>query len=580
MENNKYVFVVLTLLCVMVYANSLDVPFYFDDYSYIAENPFIRSFGAVFDRDLIARTPLYQDINNSVVSRPLLFLTFAFNFVLHQNSVAGYHLINIAIHLVNACLMYILILMAGALFSTVAAVPDTGFEIKSVARRIGFFTAALFVVHPVMTNAVTYIFQRTASLATLFYLLTIVSYARCRLSSAKLAAVLWYLLAIVMCCAALKSKEIAYTLPLMLIAFDAIFCSGSLRGRSLRLVPFLLCAGVLFFSMDGGIGADMISPHDGQQPSIQQVVSFAKASPLKYLTTQFTTNPNSTSIVSMSPLEYLVTQFRVMVTYQRMLLVPVGLNFIHDYPFYRSLSEPAVLCSLALHLLILSSGVFFLRSYRLSGKDSFVPRLALFGIVWFYLSLAMECGIIPMDDLLLEHRMYLPAFGFLAATVCLLILATEKLLGNFRPLRMLLVAAIMVFAILTVLRNEQWRNPLLFWQDALAKSPGKKRIHAYLGNVYRDRGNIQKSLLEYKLAFSGDYPYAEDHRMLGDMFLENGMYQDAVDEYRAVLRITPDNQAVRSLLEKSISLLEIKIRGGRIPGGASSKPVFGRESVR
>jgi len=545
---NKYVYAFLGMLCVIVYANSLDVPFYFDDYAYIVENPFIRTFAGVFDKDLMVRTPLYEDIKNCVISRPLSYLTFACNFTIHQTSVTGYHLLNIAIHLVNAYLVHALILLTHSLYLAKAPLADRTPETRVVVQRVAFLVAVLFAVHPVMTNVVTYIFQRMASLATLFYLLTMVLYARFCLAGRIAARSSWYLLSLVTCIAAIKSKEIAFTLPLMLMVYDGFFCRGTIREFAKRLAPFLVCAVVAFAVVDGGVGAGKIS-QSSSQPSIQQVVSFAKTSPMKYLTTQFVTNPNSTSIVSMSPMEYLFTQFRVVVTYQRMLLLPVGLNLVHDYPFYRSFSEPAVLLSFGLHLLILSSALYLFRlSGSLPATNAFMYRLAAFGIVWFYLGLAMECSIIPMDDLLLEHRMYLPAIGLLAAVVSLLILVSRRWIHGTLSVNTFFAVIIVLFSILTVHRNEQWRDPLVFWQDALAKSPNKKRIHGYIGNVYRDRGEMPKALQEYRLMLANDFRYGQDHFELGELLLENGMYKDAVEEYLTALKIRPDKLFIHARL--------------------------------
>lgn len=548
-----YVYFVLGLLCAVVYGRTLSAPFYFDDYTFIVENPFIYSLTGIFDKELIARTAADEVLKNSIPARPVAYLSFAINYAIHQTAVNGYHLVNIVIHLVNTCLVYAFILLAYRCYSMRDSGSSVPAEGGCSAGWVAFFTAALYAVHPVMTSAVTYIIQRMASLATLFYLLTMVSYACCCLSRGKAVRAKWYLLSIAACFAALKSKEIAFTLPLMLTVFDGIFCSGSIRERFIKLAPFMLCAVAVF--VIGGSGGPPL-PIGSEKPSIQQVVAFAAQSPGKYLTTQFVTNSNATSIISMSPLEYLFTQFRVMVTYQRMLLVPVGLNLVHDYPFYRSISEPGVLLSLVFHLLILSSAVYLFRlSSTSSARDVFMLRLAVFGIAWFYLSLAMESGIIPMDDLLLDHRMYLPAFGYFVTVVTLLHLAAQRCKSGDMPLNVLLAVVILVFATLTVLRNEQWRDPLVFWQDSLAKAPNILRIHAYIGNVYFDRGDMPQALQEYKRAFSGNYPFWQDHVALGGMFFEKGFYRDAVDEYLAALKNSSDKPSVYSRLAEAYHML-------------------------
>lgn len=549
--NNRYVFACLCLLCVVVYANSLSVPFYFDDYSYIVQNPFIRTIGGIFDKDLITRTPLYDDVKSSVITRPLSYLTFALNYAAHQTSAVGYHFVNILIHITNSCLVYTLILLTFSLYSA----KDKSTENKALVHKIAFFSAAIFAVHPVMTNAVTYVVQRMASLATLFYLLTVVLYARSHLSGGKTARVTWYLLSLASCVAAMKSKEIAYTLPLMLVVYDGMFCRSTILDRFKKLLPFLLCALVVVM-LRGGVDSGQTVSKSNEQPSTTEVINFAKKSPLKYLNTQFVTNPNSTSIVSMSPLEYFYTQLRVVVTYQRMLLLPVSLNFVHDYPFYRSFSEPAVMLSIGIHLLILSSGFYLLRLSGSSvGDHAFALRLVVFGICWFYLTLLMECGLIPMDDHILEHRMYLPAFGFIVAVISLLQTAVRRFATVTLPLNIILLVTIMIFSVLTILRNEQWRDPLAFWQDALSKSPNKHRIHGYMGNVYRDRGDMPKALQEYRLMLANSFRYGQEHFGLGEELLINGFYRDAIEEYLIALKIRPDKTFIHGRLAEAYQML-------------------------
>lgn len=565
--NNRYVFACLCLLCVVVYANSLFVPFYFDDYSYIVQNPFIRTIGGIFDNDLITRTPLYDDVKSSVLTRPLSYLTFALNYAVHQTSVVGYHLVNVLIHLINAYLVYILILLTFSLYSA----EDITTENKVSVKIIAFFSAAIFAAHPVMTNAVTYVVQRMASLATIFYLLTVVSYARSHLSGGKTARVTWYILSILSCVAAMESKEIAYTLPLMLVVYDSMFCRSTILECFKRLLPFLLCALVVVM-LRGGVDSGQAVSNSNVPPSTTEVIDFAKKTPLKYLNTQFVTNPNSTSVVSMSPLEYLYTQFRVVVTYQRMLLLPVSLNFVHDEPFYRYFSEPAVMISLGLHLLILSSGIYVFRLSESSAGDyAFTLRLTVFGICWFYLTLVMECGLIPMDDHILEHRMYLPAFGFIVAVISSLQMTARRFTCVKLPLNMILVATIMIFSVLTILRNEQWRDPLAFWQDALSKSPSKHRIHGYIGNVYRDRGDMPQALREYRLMLAKNFRYGQEHFGLGEELLKNGFYRDAIEEYLIALKIRPDKTFIHGRLAEAYQMLGEE----RLAGEARRKAELG-----
>jgi predicted Zn-dependent protease len=127
---------------------------------------------------------------------------------------------------------------------------------------------------------------------------------------------------------------------------------------------------------------------------------------------------------------------------------------------------------------------------------------------------------------------------------------------------MFLVAVIILFAVLTVLRNEQWRDPLVFWTDALAKSPDKKRIHGYIGNVYRDRGDMPAALKEYRLMLANDFRYGQDHFGLGEELLQNGFYREAVEEYLVALKIRPDKTFIYQRLAEAYGLLGDEQRAG------------------
>lgn len=540
----------LTLIAALVaicYFRTVGVPFYFDDYTYILGNPFIRTLWGVFDHEAILQTDVLIDVRNSVLSRPLTYFSFALNYFVHQDGVAGYHLVNILIHIINACLVYILIATLPSFRSDHAA---DGVPRKISVSSTALYCAALFAVHPVMTSCVTYITQRMASFGAMFFLLSVVGYFRAGLDSGRAKKTLWYVVSLIACAMAMKVRETSFMLPFVLLTADAVYHEGSARKRFARLLPYFCVLFLVVATLKGTDNTwDILKQNAG--PTTLEVLKVARSSPLEYLSTQFYTNPNMTSIVSMSPYEYLVTQFRVIVTYQRMLLVPVGLNFVHDYPFYRSLSEPVVLVSLLFHLAVLCGAVMLLRrSHYASGEKIYLYQLAAFGIFWFYLCLAMESSIIPMDDLMLEYRMYLPAFGFLTACVALMQAWAEPKL-----FRGVVVPVVIVFIVLTLYRNEQWRDPLLFWKDALAKSPNKQRIHGYIGNVYRSRGDMLNALMEYRLMLANDRRYGQEHFGLGEELLKNGLYREAVDEYLVALKIRPDKTFVYSRLAEAYRLL-------------------------
>jgi hypothetical protein len=221
----------IALLGLLAYSNTFDVPFTFDDFENISENPIIKDFNHFIEPSTAGGYKKYAALK----SRYMGYLTFALNYRAHGLDVRGYHAVNLAIHIVNALLVYWLVVLT---FRT-PFMKDSQF--RDYAGYIALFSALLFVAHPVQTQAVTYIVQRLASLATLFYLLAIALYVKCRLCGAlsSRSAVL-YALALISAVLAMKTKETAFTLPVMVALYEVLFFGGSPRKRFLYVLPLVL----------------------------------------------------------------------------------------------------------------------------------------------------------------------------------------------------------------------------------------------------------------------------------------------------------------------------------------------------
>jgi hypothetical protein len=191
-----------------------------------------------------------------------------------------------------------------------------------------------------------------------------------------------------------------------------------------------------------------------------------------------------------TPLDYLLTQCVVIPRYLALVMVPVGQNIDHDVAVERTLA-PAVVGGIVFLVALLAFGVYGLRRWPVIG----------FGIVWMFIALSVESSMLPIRDVMVEHRMYLamPGLALAAATV---------FAWGFSRRRSAVVAVggavIAILAVLTVLRNEVWRTPLSLWQDALAKSPGKARVHTNLGMALQTSGEWQKAIDHYCRALELD----------------------------------------------------------------------------
>jgi tetratricopeptide (TPR) repeat protein len=491
------------LIAALIYSNTFSASFHFDDVPNITDNPRIKH---------IAH---YLDFSGS---RYFGFLSFALNYHFGGLSLFGFHLVNLLIHITNGVLVYWLIRL---LFQSPRLSPNPAFA--PAAPVIALCTALLFVVHPVQTQAVTYIVQRFASLATLFYLLTVVCYLRWRLNPPdKNRRHLWYAAAFLATIMAMKTKEITFTLPFMLLLVEFVAFGPPGRKQWIGLIPFFLTLPVIPLSRPGAMG-------EGEVGLARQTMDISR-------------------------MDYLFTEFRVIVTYLRVLVLPVNQNLDYNYPVSHSLFEPAVFLSFLFLAALGATAIFLLFSSRCETD----PRLRLigFGILWFFLTLAIESSIIPIRDVIFEHRLYLPSVGFWLA-------ATTALFGFFPrwrvPVAIGVGILIVLFSIATYQRNRIWQDEFSLWSDVVKKRPNKVRGYLSLGVAYKAIGQIDQAIQEYKTAIALQPDFADAHNNLGVAYKEMGKYDDAIAEYKTALSIDPGLAMAHNNLGETLDKL------GRIP---------------
>jgi len=259
---------------------------------------------------------------------------------------------------------------------------------------------------------------------------------------------------------------------------------------------------------------------------------------------------------------YLFTQFRVLVTYLRLLFLPIRQNLLYDYPISQSLWELPTLASLLLLIAIFILGIRLFSKYRLLS----------FSIFWFFISLSVESSIIPIRDVIFEHRLYLPLFGFSLFLISSLFLILRD---KSRPILIvtLILTLIAVYSTLTYKRNFIWRDELTLWNDVVEKSSNNARPYNNRGvfylkkekytqafvdfnqalrlnpnsaGAYNNRGNAYFYKNEYDKAFL-DYnralmisPFLEDaYYNRGNLYLRKGEYNAAILDYNQAIKISP-----------------------------------------
>lgn len=529
-EQSPYHILLIAIIGLLAYSNTFTVPFHFDDTPNIVENPIIKDLRYFAAPASLKGLQSYDALKNRFIG----YFSFALNYQLHGLDVTGYHIVNLAIHITNALLVYWLILLT---FSTpyFASRQDSATCRPSnntwPASLIALFSALLYVSHPVQTQAVTYIVQRFASLATMFYLLSLVSYVKWRGSffltlnpeldthrlkpaATRFTSVLWYIASLVSAVFAMKTKEIAFTLPVIIVLYELMFFEGTIKKRALWLVPILLTLLIIpltLISMAKPIGA--IISDAGEATRLES---------------------------TLSRWEYLFTQFRVIVTYIRLVILPINQNLDYDYPSYHSLLEIEVLLSFLFLAAFIALAAYL--TYRSHRGDPFL-RLAGFGILWFFITLSVESSIMPIRDVMFEHRLYLPSAGAFLAITQLTFTGVGAVRGKWPWRRAAIVPTFMlIIALLTgaaYSRNSVWRNELRLWSDVVTKSPQNARGHCSLGDALEDDGQTSKAIEHYRVALQLNPSYGEARSNLGYSYLAIGQRDQAIEQFQAALILTP-----------------------------------------
>ncbi len=452
----------LAAAIVATYANSFSGPFIFDDRGTILDNDTLE--------DLSSSRVLAPPHETSVAGRPIANLSFALNYAVGGREVGGYHAVNLAIHVLCAL------------------------AVLGIARRTNVppgaavAIALLWALHPLGSEAVDYLTQRTESLMALFYLTTL--YSAIRAADTAGGRVFWACAAVAACGLGMATKETMVTAPLIVVLYDRVFLYPSFReaARHRRglyaglATTWLLLAG-LIWSGPRSLSAGFTS-HDADVP------------------------------------RYVLNQAVMIVRYLRLAVWPRDLVLFYGWPL--ALSLRSVLPQMMAVVALLALSVWALwRSPRLGFLAAFVV-----------LTLAPTSSIMPIaTEVGAERRMYLPLVGLTAIAVI-----TFHRLVTPPPLR---AAALIVAAVLlaagTVARNTEYRSSLRLAETTAARwpSPG---AHTMYGTELAAAGRLPEAEGELRAAVA-DYPPARYY--LGTVLVAEGRPGDAVDHFKSFIAVEP-----------------------------------------
>lgn len=470
--------VILLLAGALLYGHTLSFPFVFDDHIYLVENPLVRSIQSfAFNGDFVEfstlskRMGLDPDISTNMILRPVTYFTFYVNYIADGMKPRGFRAVNIVIHCANAVLVF------WVLLNLLHRSRKSGSLTAASESFIAFLAALLFLAHPLQIESVTYIVQRFTSLSAFFYLFTLLTYQIAWSSANATTAAFFRWTSVLGMIVGLFTKESLFTLPIMLLLLDWLVVGIPLKVVWKRTLPYFLCLPVI--------------------PALILLTSWAQQSGNASVAAALNiTNPYPDPNYQY---HYALTQLSVVLTYLRLALLPVGLNLDWQYPLSQSLFHWRVVGSIAMITGIVGGAWF---SYARRPEDA-RRSLIFVSVLWFFVTLADSSSVIPLPDLMVEHRCYIATIGAFAALACGVDLARtwlaeRSVLRHLTPA----CAGVWVLALMaaTVARNEVWRSEITNWSDAAAKSPGKFRPVMNLGVARCEQGKPYEGMACFRKA--------------------------------------------------------------------------------
>jgi tetratricopeptide (TPR) repeat protein len=501
----KYFSILLlfTVLGFGVYSNTLDVPFYFDDINNIVENPHIRITKVSVDQLKNAGLKGYAS------SRPIGNISFALNYYFHKHELKGYHIVNLSIHIITAVFLYFFINIT---LNNPLLLPKYNHR-----EAIALIAAIIWLVHPLHTQSVTYIVQRFNSMAAMFYMLSFLLYVKGRLASEKDKRWLLYSSSALAGIMALGSKENAALLLFFIFLYEWYFFQDLDQDWFKRHLKYIFGI-IILFSLIALI-------YMGKSP-------IAKLKSINdYAHNEFTLT------------ERVLTQFRVLIHYLSLLVYPnpSRLNVDYDFQLSHSLTDP-ITTLLALAAIAGLVGLAFITAKR--------ERLLSFCILWFLGNLAIESSVIPLA-IIFEHRTYLPSM-----LVWLLVVSLGYRYIEFKQVGIALACVVItVFSLWTYQRNNVWKDPVVFWEDCVEKSPQKARPRYNLGLALANQGKIEEAISHYSEALRIKPNYVAAHNNLGQALADLGRLKGAVKHFSEALRINPNNHKAHNNMGNALTSL-------------------------
>ena len=473
----KYFIILLVIVGFALYANTFSNRMFWDDNESILNNQFIKNwqyFPKYFSENIIAGAGLLSNY-----WRPVLLMVFSLEWHLWGDWSVGYHFVNMSFHIIDALLLFLILFY---IFRN---------------RGLAFFTALIFLVHPLQTEAVTYVSGLGDSLSVFFILLGILFYLK---NKTYFSSLIMYVLA-------LMSKETAIVMPVFIFLADflildqqQISLKEKLKKIAKKIWPFFVLAGIYIL---------------------------LRATVLNFVNT-FNLY-NEANVFTSHFYVRLFTFFRVLLVYLGLLFWPFNLHMERSVAIATSLDS----CS------VIFGGLIFLGLLILAFlKFKKFPILS-FGIFWFFIGLAPVSNLlIPISGLIYEHWLYLPLVGIFLILIWLGMMGAKKY--NLKKILLGILIIFLIFlSVLTIKRNRDWHDQITFYNQTLKYAPASYRVINNLGMAYADEGEQNQAEEMYKRAINLDPSNPVAYHNLGNTYREMGKKDLAIENFQTAIKLDP-----------------------------------------
>ncbi len=493
LNSNIRIFIIVLIAAFAIYANAISGKFVFDDNLFIENNEQIKSlsnipelyFSSVTEGSHVAKDNFYRPNQQALFA--LIYAAFGLNPI-------PFHIASVLFHAFNSFLIFLLFMKLGA------------------ARKVSFFSSIVFLIHPINTQAVSYISGMADPLGMMFVLCALFCFVKTVSSEMSKQFFLNSCFSILFFIFGIFTKENTIIFP-ALVFITLIFLFKKIPYEKKKIIYslsgiYFLIAGIYLY--------------------------------FKFTTLNFSGNIGLTdqkNIYTENLYIRIVTFLNILPEYFKMIFFPIDLNYEKPYVAYTDFQRADGIFALLVALLFIT--VTFYKAIKIYKKAKVSSAIsgAVTGGLWFFICLAPVSGIIPVNAIYLEHWLYYPLAGVIFSAAK--IYEHQKIFVK-NIFLIILIPLSVAYCIRTVLRNSEWANPEKFYKNELKYSPNSARMHNNLAMIYADEKKCPVAISHYKKAIALYDIYPQTHHNLARCYEALGNYNEAINEYFNALLIYPN----------------------------------------